>query len=127
MIGEYPAMTLAKARNARDEVKALVSQDIHPNDHKKQQTEQLAEMARQQAHAERMTFKQLFEEWHNHNSESKGGDCWKIGYAKDIRERVEAYLIPLIGDVPAEDIKPKDIIRVLKEIEARGILETVQR
>jgi integrase len=121
-------MTLAEARQARDDIKALVKQGIHPNDHKKQQQAQQAEeAARQQAQAERLTFRQLFEEWHHHNSESKGGDSWKINYAKDIRERVEAHLIPLLGNLPAEDIKPKDIIRALKEIEAKGILETLKR
>ena len=127
-LGEYPTMTLAEARKARDEVKALIKQGIDPNAHKKQQqAKQAEEAARQQEYKERLTFRQLFEEWYHHNSESKGGDCWKIGYSKDIHERVEAHLIPLLGDLPAEDIKPKDIIRALKEIEAKGILETLRR
>ncbi|MGC9386997.1 MAG: tyrosine-type recombinase/integrase [Hydrogenovibrio sp.] len=127
-IGEYPNMTLAEARNVRDEIKALVQQGIHPNDHKKQQqAEQEQEAARQQAKAARLSFRQLFEEWHRHNSESKGGDNWKINYAKDIRERVEAHLIPLLGNLPAEDIKPQHMIRALKEIEAKGRLETLKR
>lgn len=127
-IGEYPLISLAQARGLRDQAKLLVQQGINPNDHRRQQQAELAaEAESKKAELERITFKQLFELWHNHNSESKGGDCWKIGYAKDIRERVEAHLIPLLGDMPAEDIKPKDIIKALKQIEAKGIMETLRR
>ncbi|BBP45581.1 integrase [Thiosulfatimonas sediminis] len=122
-IGDYPAISLAKARQLRDEAKALVAQGINPKEHKETiQAVKQAELAEQKVIAERITFTGLFELWHEHNAQG-----WTYDYAKDIRERIESHLLPLIGHMPAEDIKPKDIIHALKLIEAKGIMETMKR
>lgn len=122
-IGDYPVISLAKARSLRDEAKALVLQGINPNDHKKaKQAEMKAEAERQEAQANRLTFAGLFEIWHEHNAQN-----WTYDYAKDIRERIENHLLTLLGEMPVEDIRPKDMIHALKQIEAKGIMETLKR
>lgn len=122
-IGDYPAISLKKARELRDQAKALVLQGINPTEYKKTKiAQQQAELEHQQVQANRMTFAGLFELWHAHNAEN-----WTYDYAKDIRERVEAHLIPVLGNQPLEEIKPKDIINALKQIEAKGIMETMKR
>lgn len=122
-LGEYPALGLKQARDLRDEAKALLVQGIDPSEHRKQQKqeEQAAHHA-QAIEAARLTFEALFTQWHTHNSES-----WSYAHAKDIRQRVEKHLLPHLGAWPVDDIKPKDMIHVLKLLEQTGALETLKR
>lgn len=118
-LGEYPALGLADARALRDEARTLIVQGIDPNEHKQTlKTEQLIIEAAPQA----ITFSQLFKLWHDHNEKSLA-----YAYSKDIGERIEKHLIPHIGYMTLDDIKPKDMIRALKVIEQSGILETMRR
>ena len=75
-----------------------------------------------------MTFEELFREWHQHNSQSERNPSgWSYAYALDTRQRVEKWLLPALGDRPLEEITPREIISVLKEVEAGGALETLKR
>lgn len=119
VIGQYPLIKLTEARAERDKAKALVQKGINPNDFKKEQKSKEQE---EQIQTARVTFSQLFEEWHKHNAES-----WTYGHAKDIRERIEKYLIPELGALPLEDIKAMSVIKALKVIEQKGRIETLRR
>lgn len=122
-IGEYPAIGLAQARGLRDEAKGLLAQGIDPNQHKAQQKEIAAAQQEEQKVLEnRLKFIDLFKEWHGHNAES-----WSYAHAKDIYERIEKHLLPSLGNMPVDDIKPKDIIHTLKQLELAGTLETLKR
>lgn len=120
-IGEYPAIGLKQARELRDEAKELLVTGIDPNEHKKaKQAVQLKQVTEEQNSL--MTFCQLFELWHKHNSES-----WSYAHARDIRERIEKHLLPNFGAMPLDDIKPMDVIKALKLIEQGGRVETTRR
>jgi len=94
---------------------------IDPNEHKKtEQAIKLEQVEEEQSHL--MTFGQLFEIWHKHNSET-----WSYAHARDIRERIEKHLLPQLGALPLDDIKPMDVIKVLKLIEQGGRVETTRR
>lgn len=122
-LGEYPALSLADARKRRDDARALVKQGIHPKQHyDAKKASKQAEIARIEAEKNKITFSDLFELWHEHNSQT-----WSFEHAKDIRSRVENHLLPLIGSTPLDEIKPKNVIEALKQIESRGILETMKR
>ena len=122
-IGEYPAISLQQARNNRNDAKELLANGIDPNEYKK---ELLAEnQAKEQAKQEkqnRMTFAELFELWHKHNSLTS----WSNANALDIRQRMDKHLLPYIGGVALDDIKPMEIIKVLKRIEQAGRIETTK-
>jgi integrase len=46
-----------------------------------------------------------------------------IGHnSRDLVARLERYVIPHLGDKPAEDIAPQEILSVLRSIEAKGFL-----
>ncbi|MDG6777675.1 tyrosine-type recombinase/integrase [Thiomicrorhabdus sp. zzn3] len=122
-LGEYPAVGLRQARDLRDQAKALLAQGIDPNQHKKEQKQanKAAEVDRI-IEESRLNFTQLFEQWHSHNSES-----WSYAHSKDIHERIEKHLLPTLGNLSADDIKPKDLIRTLKRLEEAGTLETLKR
>ncbi|GKT11893.1 MAG: hypothetical protein ISEC1_P0866 [Thiomicrorhabdus sp.] len=61
-------------------------------------------------------------QWHTHNL-----DSWSYEHAKDIHERIDNHLIPLLGALLVDEIKPKDMIHTLKQLEAAGTLETLRR
>ncbi len=120
VIGKYPSISLAQARIKRDKAKALLIDGINPNDHKKEQ--QQAKQLEQQYKTEklnRMTFGVLFNEWYNHNLAS-----WKPEHSKDLHQRATKHLLPKLKAMPLEEINPMLMIEVLKEIEAKGRLET---
>ena len=122
-IGEYPAIGLAQARGFRDDAKVLLAQGIDPNQHKAQQKELAAAKQEEQKILEtRLKFIDLFKEWYGHNAES-----WSYAHSKDIYERIEKHLLPILGNMPVDDIKPKDIIHTLKQLELAGTLETLKR
>lgn len=122
-IGEYPSIGLAQARTIRDEAKSLLAQGIDPNEHKLEKKNIAALQQEEQQQLEsRLTFIDLFKEWHAHNSES-----WSYGHSKDIYERIEKHLLPTLGNLPVDDIKPKDMIHTLKLLEVAGTLETLKR
>lgn len=122
-IGEYPAIGLRQARDIRNEAKELLAVGIDPNEHKKTERAILLEQAEEEAEqTNSMTFTDLFKLWHQHNSET-----WTYNHARDIRERIEKHLLPGLGSLPLEEIKPMDLIKALKLIEQGGRVETTRR
>jgi len=122
-IGQYPAISLKLARQLRDEAKELLAIGIDPNEDKKQRaTEQLKETNKVKAKDTRMTFSDLFNEWYQHNESS-----WSDIYAKKIIQRADKHLLPMLGNMPIEDIKPMDVIKVLKLTEVGGRIDLTKR
>lgn len=122
-IGEYPAIGLKQARDIRNEAKELLAVGIDPNEHKKTKRAILLEQVEEETHQTNcMTFNDLFKLWHRHNSET-----WTYNHARDIRERIEKHLLPGLGSLPLEEIKPMDVIKALKLIEQGGRVETTRR
>jgi len=122
-IGKYPSIGLKQARDLRDQAKEQLAIGIDPNEHKRtEQAIQLERVEEDQKQNDLMTFGQLFELWHRHNSES-----WTYAHSRDIRERIEKHLIPELGAAALETIKPMDVIKALKLIEQGGRVETTRR
>jgi integrase len=44
-----------------------------------------------------------------------------------VKRRIENYLLPKLGDLTLSHIKPRDILPILKQIEARGYLDLARR
>ncbi len=122
-IGEYPAITLKQAREMRDKARELLAVRVDPNEDKKQKSIDLLDKANQiKAQDNRMTFGELFNQWYAHNEKS-----WSYVYALKITQRAEKHLLPNIGQMAIEDIKPMDVINVLKLAEAGGRVDLTTR
>ena len=122
-IGEYPAIGLAAARSERDKAKEILALGIDPNTQKQiNKNEVKAVQEEQQRLANRMTFKELFEEWHRYKL-----DSWTYYTARKNRERIEGNLLPYLGDYPVEEITVEIARGTLKSIEATGKLETLRK
>lgn len=110
-LGTYPDTPLKEARKSRDEMREQIAKGIDPGAQRK---------AEKMATAD--TFEAIAREWH-----AKFGPTWAEGHAKRILRRFEADVFPWLGGKPIADIKPPELLSVLRRIENRGALETAHR
>jgi len=109
--GAYPQVSLSDARAKRDEAAGLLAEGHDPNVVKKLKIE-----------AARLTFERIAREWYA-NAKSQ----WASIHAADIIRSLERDVFPTIGDLPVGQLTPPLILGVLREIEARGAIETAKR
>jgi integrase len=113
--GVYPDVTLADARDARDQARKLLHADIDPGQAKKVHKRLAVE---RQAN----TFEKLAREWHATKLSS-----WRQSTARDILRRLEIDIFPEIGGMPIADIRHQHMIAALRKIESRGAHEIAHR
>ncbi len=111
-LGHYPNMSLLDARQARDANKQLLKEGINPKNSNKLVSTSI----------DSVTFKQMFEQWHTHKT-----DEWSNGYAIDVKQRAESYLLPFIGNHPIDEVSTPQMLTLLKKIEDKGVLDTLSK
>ncbi|TKU79573.1 integrase domain-containing protein [Citrobacter sp. wls708] len=114
-LGSYPALTLAAARQIRDQHLAALAQGMDPQ----QQQEQASEQRQIELDS---IFSTVTANWFKMKSQSVTED-----YAKDIWRSLDKDVFPAIGAIPVQEIKARTIVEALEPIKARGALETVRR
>lgn len=114
-IGVYPTVSLAEARQIRDEAKKLIKQGIDPVSERKQSV-------RRKSEERANTFELVAREWHK----TKGAS-WTESHAKKIMNSLEADIFPKLGDCPIAAISAPDLLAALRVIEKRGALEIAAR
>lgn len=113
-LGVYPEVTLAQARKARDNARALLHAGGDPGETKQAQK-------KAKAGAAANSFEVVAREWMSkRGSKSESGD-------KRLVRLLERDLFPFIGRRPIAEITPPELLDVLRKIEARGALETAHR
>ncbi|MFJ5476557.1 tyrosine-type recombinase/integrase [Pectobacterium carotovorum] len=114
-LGVYPDVSLADARAKRDEARKGIAGGIDPLEVKKEQkVEREAQV--------KNTFQEIALEWHNMKVKK-----WSAGYASDILEAFNKDVFPFIGQRPIADIKPLELLNVLKKMEDRGATEKAKK
>lgn len=114
-LGSYPALTLAAARQIRDQHLTTLAQGLDPQ----QQQEQASEQRQIELDS---IFSTVAANWFQLKSKSVTED-----YAKDIWRSLDKDVFPAIGSIPVQEIKARTIVEALEPIKARGALETVRR
>ncbi|AIR85336.1 integrase domain-containing protein [Pantoea rwandensis] len=114
-LGSYPALTLAVARQMRDQYLTLLAQGIDPQ----KQQEEVSEQRQIELDS---IFSVVAGRWFLLKSKSVTED-----YAKDIWRSLEKDIFPSIGEIPVQTLKARTIVEALEPIKARGALETVRR
>jgi len=114
-LGVYPDVGLKKARDRRDEMRKLVADGIDPSAARKQQKLMALDAAAN-------TFEAVAREWFEKHSAN-----WEASYSVKLLARLEANIFPWLGDRPIRDIKPPELLSVLRRVESRGVLETAHR
>ncbi|MGC1007134.1 integrase domain-containing protein [Pantoea agglomerans] len=114
-LGSYPALTLAVARQMRDQYLSMLAQGIDPQ----KQQEEVSEQRQIELDS---LFSVVAGRWFQLKSKSVTED-----YAKDIWRSLEKDIFPSIGQIPVQALKARTIVEALEPIKARGALETVRR
>jgi integrase len=109
--GGYPDVSLADAREKRDEARKLLAQEIDPSAKRK---------AEKTASAD--TFEAVTREWHVIKS-----NIWTPSYARQVMTRMEADIFPELGAKPLSSITAPELLVVFRKIEARGVHDTAHR
>ncbi|WP_439860631.1 tyrosine-type recombinase/integrase [Pseudomonas sp. MBLB4136] len=108
-LGAYPTVTLAQARQKREEARKQLAEGGDPSEQKK---------AAKQAHrTSGVTFESLAQEWYAYNAPR---------WAKSTRYKAKLYLdndiIPGIGSRPVKAITRPELVKLVRKVEARGAL-----
>lgn len=112
-LGAYPEISLLDARQARDKNKQLLNQGLNPKQPK---------IDNYRDNPDGISFKGMFLNWINNKK-----DEWSPGYAKDTLQRANSYLLPTIGKMPIDEISSQDMLKLLLEIQDKGLLDTLQK
>lgn len=113
--GAYPAITLADARQRREDAKKLLANGVDPGEMKKS-------IKQAKVALEENSFEIVAREWH-----SKFSGQWSPGHAKTIMDRLTRDVFPWLGAKPVSEIRPVELLAVLRRVEGRGALETAHR
>ncbi|MBW5875985.1 tyrosine-type recombinase/integrase [Yersinia enterocolitica] len=105
-LGIYPTVTLAEARNARDNYLISLAKGVDPLYAPKPQI---------------VLFEEVAREWH---SRKKG---WGELHAQKVLKGLENHAFPILGKRPIGDISTMDLLIPLRKMEDKGILETASR
>ena len=112
-LGAYPEISLLDARQARDRNKQLLKQGLNP---KAKKIDNYGD------NPDEISFKGMFFNWINNKK-----DEWTPGYAEDTLQRANSYLLPTIGKMPIDEISSPDMLKLLLEIQDKGLLDTLQK
>lgn len=114
-LGAYPAVSLKDARERRDEARKLLAAGLDPNGEKRRKVEEIRV-------ASANTFKAIAEEL---NEKRRLDDLAPATLRKS--EWFTSLLLSALGSRPITDIRPLEVLEVLKKIEKKGNHETAKR
>ena len=98
--GKYPAVTLKKARQLREEARELLADGIDPSAKKQEEIE-----------ITQNTFENIAREWYD-TYRAK----WSEKHAVRILARLENHLFPTIGHLPIKEVTTKDLRKLIDTI-----------
>lgn len=114
-IGVYPDVSLADARERREQARKLIANGVDPIEVKHAQAVSIV------ANTEN-SFEVIAREWFVRHAPN-----WKENHSSKIIARLEKDVFPWIGNRPIADIATPALLAVIRKIEARGALETAHR
>ena len=113
--GVYPDVSLADAREKRDDARKLKAKGFDPNECKREQKELQAEKAQN-------SFELIAREWH-----ALQYSKWSPYYAGQVMQRFEKDIFPKIGAKPIDSVSTKEILQMARTIQDRNAIEMAHR
>ena len=114
-LGVYPEVSLAKARQRRDKARELLADGIDPGIAKREEKQAKAAAAGN-------TFEAVAEQWLKATAAKR---------AAITQDKVTTWLrkdvLPYIGKMPITAIGPRDVLAVVRKMEARGVIDSAKR
>jgi integrase len=114
-LGVYPEVTLGEARDRRDMARRLLDKEIDPSEYRQSQKESLKDAAAN-------SFESVAREWFAIQEPS-----WAPSHSSKVIARLENDVFPWIGKKPIGGITAPQLLKVIRRIESRGVLETAHR
>lgn len=114
-LGAYPEVSLAQARERRDDARKLLAEGVDPGETRK--AEKRARLL-----AAENSFEAVAREWH-----AKQEHTWAKKHAEDVLRRLEANIFPSIGPRPIGEIEAPELLATVRKIEARGAYDLAHR
>jgi len=112
-MGIYPEVSLAKAREAREEARRLLASGVDPSEHRKAATASRAAVDGE-------SFEVITREW-------LAGRPWVPAYGKKVIAWFEKDVFPFIGARRPADLKASDFLQVARRMESRAAFESAHR
>jgi integrase len=127
-LGVYPEVTLAMARQRRDEAKRQIAEGVDPSEARKAgkaAQEQARTVERLQEAGEPLpgTFEAVAREWWSTVHSAKVSE----GHAARTLIRLEQDAFPWIGARPIADLRAADVLACAQRVVQRGAIETAHR
>ena len=110
----YPEISLAEARQRREDARKLIASDVDPSE--------IIKAQKQVQETSAMTFEVVAREWF-----SKNAPVWSDSHIKTIKSRLERDVYPVIGNRPIAEIERAEIKNIILTVGARGVIETADR
>lgn len=114
-LGVYPKVTLANARNARHDAKALIQEGIDPVRERKSKKRELLR-------GEEWSFERVARQWWEKQREE-----WSPSHADRVLRSLEKEIFPAFGHLPVYDIEPEEVLAAVRRIESRDALDVAKR
>lgn len=114
-IGPYPTITLAEARDRREEAKKLLANGLDPSAVKQ-------EIKQAKIQDNQNTFEAIAREWYDHKKPE-----WSKTNADTVKGRLERDVFPIIGKYPIKLITHKMILDLAHSVKERGANELAKR
>lgn len=114
-IGSYPEITLAEARDFRDQARKLLANDTDPSEVKRVEKQQREITSSN-------SFEAVARDWFDRHLSLKA----ETTKAK-VTSRMERFVLPYIGKRPVSELTAPDILTVVRRVETHGSLDTAHR
>jgi integrase len=113
--GQYPEVSLAEARERRDDARRLLRHGVDPAAKRREDKRD----ARVRAAT---AFEAVAREWHEIKS-----DSWTDNHAGYVLRRLEVDAFPALGVRPVAEVAASEVLDVLRKVERRGARELAHR
>ena len=114
-LGAYPDVSLASARQKRDEARTLLADGTDPSEQRKAEKAIRAGLAAN-------TFEAIGREWYAKTAATQAATT-----SEKLLRRLEVDVFPWIGARPIANLAAPDLIKIIERIEQRDALDTARR
>lgn len=130
-LGTWPETSLAQARKAASELRALVAAGIDPSQARQKEKTERQQREQDEIEAHRLdaaglpqpgSLEAVAGEWLQHRASG-----WSERTRDNIAGSLKRYVFPELGRRPIGDIAPRDVRTCVQRIEASGAAETAGR
>ncbi|MEO2217927.1 integrase arm-type DNA-binding domain-containing protein [Chromobacterium vaccinii] len=114
-LGVYPEVSLKAARLKRDDARKQIADGEDPAAMRKM--DKVIKLA-----AAANTFEAIALEWHERESHE-----WSAAHSERVLAAMKTHIFPYIGDRPINEIRPLELLEVLRKVESAGNIDTTKR